>query len=60
MLTSAITAIITAVLSFFGIPPGPYIAGVWIGVKVVIVAIIAFVGWRAATRSKRQPTPGPS
>ena len=31
MLTSAITAVITGVLTFFGIPPGPYIAGVWIG-----------------------------
>ena len=38
MLTSAITAVITAVLTWLGVPPGPYIAGVWIAVKVVVVA----------------------
>jgi len=52
MLTSAITAAITAVLTWLGVPPGPYIAGVWIGVKVVVVGVIALVGWRAARRSR--------
>lgn len=53
MLTSAITAVITGVLSFFGIPPGPYIAGVWIGVKIVLVSIIALVAWRTASKARR-------
>jgi hypothetical protein len=59
MLTSAITAVITGVLTFFGIPPGPYIAGVWIGVKILIVAVIAFIAWRAAQR-KRTAAPPPA
>jgi len=59
MLTSAITAVITGILSFFGIPPGPYIAGVWIGVKIVIVAIIALIGWRTAIKRKQSATPAP-
>jgi O-antigen/teichoic acid export membrane protein len=56
MLTSAITAVITAVLTWLGVPPGPYIAGVWIGVKVVLVAGIALLGWMAA-RKRRQAAP---
>jgi hypothetical protein len=56
MLTSAITAAIAAVLTWAGVPPGPYIAGVWVGVKVVVVAVIAVVGWRAA---RRRGTPAP-
>jgi O-antigen/teichoic acid export membrane protein len=59
MLTSAITAAIAAVLTWFGIPPGPYIAGVWIAVKVIVVAVIALLGWRAA-RKQRQAVPPPS
>lgn len=50
MLTSAITAAITAVLTWLGVPPGPYIAGVWLAVKVLLVAVVALVGWRAARR----------
>ncbi len=53
MLTSAITAVITGVLSFLGVPPGPYIAGVWIGVKIVIVSIIGFITWRTAVKARR-------
>ena len=52
MLTSAITAVITGILSFFGIPPGPYIAGVWIGVKILVVATIALIAWRASKKAK--------
>ena len=61
MLTSAITAAITVVLTWLGIPPGPYIAGVWIAVKVLLVAVVALVGWRAArrrSRAARPPTAG--
>ena len=57
MLTSAITAAIAAVLTALGIPPGPYIAGVWIAVKVLLVAIVALVGWRAARRRSGEATP---
>ncbi len=56
MLTSAITAAITAVLTWAGVPPGPYIAGVWIAVKVLLVALIALFGWRSA-RKRRAATP---
>jgi hypothetical protein len=59
MLTSAITAAIAAFLTWLGIPPGPYIAGVWIAVKLLIVAIIAVFGWRAARR-RSQAAPPPS
>jgi hypothetical protein len=58
MLTSAITAAITAVLTALGVPPGPYIAGVWIGVKVLVVGAIALVGWRASRRKRAAPPPG--
>jgi len=53
MLTSAITAAITAFLTWLGVPPGPYIAGVWVAVKVLIVAGIALLGWLAARRRRR-------
>ncbi|MEO5726727.1 MAG: hypothetical protein ABI134_31310 [Byssovorax sp.] len=52
MLTSAITAAIAAILSFFGIPPGPYLVGVAIVVKVTIVAIIALLGWRTLQKKR--------
>jgi hypothetical protein len=57
MLTSAITAAIAAVLTWFGVPPGPYIAGVWIAVKVLIVALVALVGWRVARRRNHAAPP---
>jgi hypothetical protein len=57
MLTSAITAAIAAVLSFFGIPPGPYLVGVAIGVKVTIMAVIALLGWRALKKKKNEASP---
>jgi hypothetical protein len=60
MLTSAITAAITAVLTWFGVPPGPYIAGVWIAVKILLVAIIALLGWRAAQRRSHAAPPPPA
>jgi hypothetical protein len=60
MLTSAITAAITAVLTWLGIPPGPYIAGVWIAVKLLLVAGVAAAGWRATRkRSVAARTPRP-
>ncbi|OFX20820.1 MAG: hypothetical protein A2V77_04365 [Anaeromyxobacter sp. RBG_16_69_14] len=57
MLTSAITAGITAVLIWLGIPPGPYIAVVWIAVKILLVALLALLGWRAARRRSHAAPP---
>ncbi|HET7752517.1 MAG TPA: hypothetical protein VFK85_01300 [Anaeromyxobacteraceae bacterium] len=57
MLTSAITAGITVVLTWLGIPPGPYIAGVWIAVKLLVVAVIALLGWRAARKRSEAAPP---
>jgi O-antigen/teichoic acid export membrane protein len=57
MLTTAITAAIAAVLNWLGVPPGPYLAGVWIAVKIVVVAVIALLGWRAARRLGRAAPP---
>jgi hypothetical protein len=57
MLTSAITGAITAALTWLGIPPGPYIAGVWIAVKLLLVALITLVGWRAARRRSHAAPP---
>jgi heme exporter protein D len=53
MITTAITAIIVGVLNFFGIPPGPYVPGVWIAVKVMMVGMIALIVWRTTIRRKR-------
>jgi chromate transport protein ChrA len=60
MLTTAITAAITAVLSFFGIPPGPYVAGIWIGVKITIVAVVALLGWRALKKRQKREAAAPA
>lgn len=60
MLTTAITAAITAALSWLGIPPGPYVAGVWVAVKLLVVASVALVGWRAARRRTQAPPPTPT
>ena len=57
MLTSAITAAIAAVLTWLGIPPGPYIAGVWIAVKLLILALVALLGWRAVRRRSHAAPP---
>jgi O-antigen/teichoic acid export membrane protein len=57
MLTSAITAAIAAVLTWLGVPPGPYIAGVWIAVKLLIVALVAALGWRAVRRRSQAAPP---
>jgi uncharacterized membrane protein SirB2 len=56
VLTTAITAGIASILSFFGIPPGPYLAGVWIGVKIVVVLVVMLVGAKALR--KRQKAAG--
>lgn len=52
MLTSAITTAIVAVLTWIGVEPGLYIAGVWLGVKIVVVGTLAIIGIRAARRRR--------
>ncbi len=59
MITAAITAAIVAILNVFGIPPGPYIAGVAIGVKISLVALIALIGWRAVRKRRKTSPPSP-
>lgn len=59
MLTSAITAAIAAVLTWLGIPPGPYIAGLWIAVKILLGTVIALLAWRA-TRARSHPARPPT
>ena len=61
MLTAPITAAIGAILALFGIKPGPYLVGVAIGVKIVIVGVTVLFGARWARRraaAKNKP-PGP-
>ena len=53
MLTAAITAAIAAILNFFGIEPGPYLVGVAIGVKIVIVAAGVLLGARVVKKRAR-------
>lgn len=60
MITTAITAMIVGVLNFFGIPPGPYMAGIWIAVKIMIVGIIALIAWRTAARRRVSVQSDPS
>ncbi len=52
MITTFITGIIAAVLSFFGIPPGPYVAGVWIGVKIVVIGVTVLIGYRMQKKKR--------
>ena len=48
MLTAAITAAITWILGLFGVEPAlSLIVGIGVAVKVVIVSVVAFLGWRA-------------
>jgi amino acid transporter len=67
MITAAITAAIAAILGLFGIKPGPYLVGVAITVKVIIVALTAIFGarWAAKRAARKQqqeqqqpPNPG--
>jgi len=52
MLTSAITTAIVAVLTWIGVEPGLYIAGVWLAVKILVIGSLAFLGFRAARRRR--------
>ena len=55
MLTSAITAALTALLTWLGVEPGWYIAGLWIGVKVLVVLAITALGVRIQRRRSAPP-----
>jgi chromate transport protein ChrA len=54
MITAAITAVIVWIAALFGISPGPWVAGVAVGVKITLVAVIALVGWRMMVRKRRE------
>lgn len=54
MLTTAITGAIGGVLAAMGIEPGAYLAGVWVGVKLVIAGVALLIG-RKALKARRQP-----
>jgi len=56
MLTTAITAGLAAILTFFGVEPGLYIGPMWIAVKVLIVGTIGGVmWWRDKKKRERHP-----
>ncbi len=48
MLTAAITGAVVAVLTAVGVEPGPYIAGVAVGVKIMVVTPLVggFMWWK--------------
>lgn len=52
MLTSAITTAIVAVLTWIGVEPGLYIAGVWLAVKILVIGTLVLLGYRAARRRR--------
>jgi hypothetical protein len=53
MISGAITAAIVGFLELLGIPAAPYAAGIWIGVKILLVATVALVGWIVMQKKKR-------
>jgi hypothetical protein len=52
MLTSAITAAIVALLTWLGVEPGLYVAGVWLAVKILVIGSLTIIGV-LATRRRR-------
>jgi hypothetical protein len=54
MITAAITAAIGAIMAFFGVPPGPYLAVVAIAVKLIIVGLALLFGVKALTKKKAE------
>lgn len=52
MLTSAITAAIVTLLTWLGVEPGLYVAGVWLAVKALVLAAVAMLAVRAARRRR--------
>ncbi len=58
MLTTAITGAIAGGMAWFGVTPSPYVlAGVWIGVKVLVVAGITGLGALGLRKKAAQNTP---
>lgn len=60
MITAAVTAAIGAILAYFGVPPGPYLAGVAIAVKLTIVGVALLLGARAVLQKKQEAAPDPA
>ena len=60
MITAGVTAAVAAVLTAFGVKPGPYLVGVAVGVKLTLVAAALVVGGRLVRRPRRaEPPPAP-
>ncbi|MCS6911806.1 MAG: hypothetical protein RMK29_20790 [Myxococcales bacterium] len=55
MITTAITAAIATVLAFFGIPPGPYVGVVWLGIKLLLIGSGVWLAMRALHRKRAEP-----
>lgn len=59
MITAAITAAVGGMLSLFGIKPGPYLLGVAIGVKILVVLTGVVFGSRFLRRRGQAAPPPP-
>jgi len=57
VITAAITAAVAAILSLFGIKPGPYLVVVAAVVKVILIALGLFFGARLARRRRDAAAP---
>lgn len=54
MITAAITAAVAAILAYFGIKPGVYLAGVAVAAKILVVGSIAFAMWWRQRRAQQK------
>jgi hypothetical protein len=58
MLTTAITGAIAGAMAWFGVTPSPYfLAGLWVAVKVVVVAGITGLGALSLRKKRQSATP---
>jgi Flp pilus assembly protein TadB len=54
MITTAITAALAAILTYFGVEPGLYVAPLWLAVKVMLVFGIGFFVWKKERNALRE------
>jgi hypothetical protein len=58
MLTTAITGAIAGTMAWFGVTPSPYfLAGLWVAVKIGVVATITGVGALGLRKKRQAATP---
>lgn len=54
MITAAITAGVAAILAYFGVKPGVYLAGVAVAAKILVVgSITGAMWWRQRAAQKK-------